>query len=77
VRPRLHRGRSKKLWAQAFIGDRWDHVEILMATLERSGMSTTHDDIDLTFSRAWRQLTGKDLDDYLNARDAMEQVEAR
>jgi hypothetical protein len=68
--------KSKKLWAQAFIGDRWDHVEILMATLERSGMSTTHDDIALTFSRAWRQLTGGDLDDYLDAREQYEDTAA-
>jgi hypothetical protein len=60
--------KSKKAWAQAFVGDRWDHIEILMLTLERSGTTTTHDDIGLTFSRAWRQLTGGDLDDYLDAR---------
>jgi hypothetical protein len=64
--------RSKKAWAEAFIGDRWDHVEILMIALERSGMSTTHDGIDLTFSRAWRQLTGGYLDDYLDGREAAE-----
>ena len=60
--------KSKKAWAESFIGDRWDHIEVLMLTLERSGMTTTHDDIDLTFSRAWRQLTGGDIDDYLDSR---------
>jgi hypothetical protein len=68
--------KSKKAWAEAFVGDRWDHVEILMLTLQRSGMSTTHDDIDLTFSRAWRQLTGGDLDDYLDAAERFAEVEA-
>jgi len=47
-----------------------------MLTLQRSGMSTTHDDIDHTFARAWRQLTGGDFDDYLDAAERYGEVEA-
>ena len=63
---------SKQWWAQPFRGDRWDEIEILMAVLERSGTTTTHEDLESSFSQAWRQLTGGDIDDYL---DACEQYE--
>ena len=46
-----------------------------MVQLERSGMSTTHDEIEHTFVRAWRQLTGGDLDNYLDASDRFGEVE--
>ena len=61
---------SKKLWAAEFRGERWDEVQLLMAALERSGTTTKHDDVEQTFSQAWREITGSDIDDYLDACEA-------
>ena len=45
---------SKQWWAQPFRGDRWDEIEILMNVLERSGTTTTHEDLESSFSHAWQ-----------------------
>jgi hypothetical protein len=69
--------KSKKAWAEAFVGDRWDEIELAMVVLARVDVasSVSHDDIEYTFSRAWRDITGGDLDDYLDAADRFREVE--